>query len=553
MDRIVKQDYQQMLGEYVGILWRQKLWILIPTVGGILVSIALIFYLPKVYRSTTLILVEAQKVPEEYVKSAVTGSVEDRLSTIKQQILSRTLLTKIIDRYGLYKEGSQQMVTEEIIEMMRKKIEVKTVGRGNVEAFSLSFEGTSPVTVMEVTNQLASLFIEENLKIREQLIEGTSEFLDNELNSLKQTLERQESEIGEFKRIHMGELPGQLEANLRSLDRFQSDLASIQLAKKSAQDRKMALESSIEVARGRMEEVVRLNEEMNLIAGESNIPSASPKSPLASPLMQKLIQKKKELASLSLEYKESYPDIIALKREIHQLEDQVAQTEMSGMTVPPPPEAVENKTEGVRIRRNGTNEEGTPGKTLPAEEWDTSFMADLHKQIRSVNLEMDALRERESNLRKQIQIFEKRVEDTPAREQELATLLRDYESTRKNYAGLLDKKLNAKISENLEKKQKGEQFRILDPANLPEKPFKPDRLKIGLAGLVLGLGGGIALAFVREQLDSAIRKPEEVERIISVPVLVSIPDFAEEMRIPEREVKSKVGVNEQFGEKTDHV
>lgn len=118
----------------------------------------------------------SSKVPEEYVKSAVTGSVEDRLSTIKQQILSRTLLTKIIDRYGLYKEGSQQMVTEEIIEMMRKKIEVKTVGRGNVEAFSLSFEGTSPVTVMEVTNQLASLFIEENLKIREQLIEEPPNF-----------------------------------------------------------------------------------------------------------------------------------------------------------------------------------------------------------------------------------------------------------------------------------------------------------------------------------------------------------------------------------------
>lgn len=553
MDRIgVKQDYQQMLGDYVGILWRQKLWIVIPMMAGILVSVVLIFYSPKIYRSTTLILVEAQKVPEEYVKSAVTGSVEDRLSTIKQQILSRTLLTRIIDRYGLYKEGAQKLVTEEIIEMMRKKIEVKTVGRGNVEAFSLSFEGTSPVTVMEVTNQLASLFIEENLKIREQLVEGTSEFLDNELNSLKQTLERQESQIGEFKRIHMGELPGQLEANLRSLDRFQSDLASIQLARKSAQDRKAVLENSVEAARRRMDEVVRLNEEMDLIAGESNVPSASPKQPSTSPLMQKLIQKKKELASLSVEYKESYPDIVALKREIHQLEDQVAQTEMNRKTVQPSPEAVEEKVEGAGTRRRGIQERGA-GNPLPAAEWDTSFMADLHKQIRNVNLEIEAIKERESNLRKQIQIFEQRVEDTPAREQELATLLRDYESTRKNYGALLDKKLNAKISENLEKKQKGEQFRILDPANLPEKPFKPDRLKIGLAGLVLGLGGGIALAFIREQLDSSIRKAEEVERIIAVPVLVSIPDFTAEMRMVEREVRSKVGVDEEFGEKTDHV
>lgn len=549
----MKQDYQQMLRDYIGILWRQKIWILIPTIGGILVSIVLILYLPKVYRSTTLILVEAQKVPEEYVKSAVTGSVEGRLSTIKQQILSRTLLTKIIDRYGLYKEGAQKMATEEVIEMMRRKIEVKTVGRGNIDAFSLSFEGTSPVTVMEVTNQLASLFIEENLKIREQLVEGTSEFLDNELNSIKQTLEHQESQIGEFKRIHMGELPGQLDANLRSLDRFQSDLASIQLAKKAIQDRRMALENSVEAARRRMDEVVRLNEEMDLIAGESNIPSAGPKPPVTSPLMHKLIQKKKELASLSVEYKESYPDIIALKREIRQLEDEVAETELSGKMVQSPPEAVEDRVEGARTRRSGANEKGGPGKPSPTAEWDTGFMADLQKQIRSVNQDMEALKERELNLRKQIQIFEKRVEDTPAREQEFATLLRDYESTRKNYGALLDKKLGAKISENLEKKQKGEQFRILDPANLPEKPFKPDQLKIGLAGLVLGLGGGLGLAFIREQLDSSIRKPEEVERIISVPVLVSIPDFAEEMGMIERAAKSKVTVDGEPGEKTDHV
>ncbi|MDC4226017.1 MAG: Wzz/FepE/Etk N-terminal domain-containing protein [Candidatus Manganitrophus sp.] len=249
------QDLLQLVRDYLGMIWRQKMWIILPLIGGILIAGILIVNLPKIYRSTTLILVEAQKVPEEYVKSAVSGTVEDRLSTIQQQIMSRSLIEKIINKFGLYPENSNGVITEEAIGRMRNNIEVRTtVARNNnIEAFSLSFQGKDPVMVMNVTNELASLFIEENLKIREQLVEGTTEFLDNELKNLKETLERQEARIGEFKRMNMGELPQQLEANLRSLDRIQSDLLATQLAKRSAQDRKLVLEKTIELTRQRIE------------------------------------------------------------------------------------------------------------------------------------------------------------------------------------------------------------------------------------------------------------------------------------------------------------
>ncbi|HLG22956.1 MAG TPA: Wzz/FepE/Etk N-terminal domain-containing protein, partial [Candidatus Manganitrophaceae bacterium] len=387
----MKQDNEQLLRDYIGILWRQKIWIVIPTVAGILVSIFLALYLPKIYRSTTLILVEAQKVPEEYVKSAVSGTVEGRLSTIQQQILSRSLLQKIIDRFDLYQREQKGTAVEEIIERMRGNIEVKTVGtRNNIDAFSISYEGKDPETVMKVTNELASLFIEENLKIREQLVEGTSEFLDNELNSLKTVLEEQENKIGEFKRAYMGELPQQLEPNLRALDRFQADLQSIQLAKKMAEDRKLMVEKTIEIMKRQMAGVNGPGAQQDLTPGTT-----------FSPLMVKLAQKRELLANLQMEYKESYPDIIMLKREIQEIENQIGLTE-SG-------DSLDGEKSGKAI-------ELTPG-----------YLADLQKQLRDAEIELRGLRNREKAIEKQIKVYEHRVENVPAREQILLTLVRDYD------------------------------------------------------------------------------------------------------------------------------
>lgn len=511
----VKQDYQKMAWDYLAILWRRKIWFLVPVLIGILITIFLVLTLPKIYRSSTLILVEAQKVPESFVKSAVSGSVEGRLSTIRQQILSRSLLQKMIDKYGLYQDPSpsllkrlisraglagllqtteSRMSSEETIERMRKNIEVKTIGKKKrVDAFSISFEGRDPSTVMNVTSELASFFIEENLKLREQLVEGTTVFLEHELQNIKETLEKQEKQVADFKRHYMGELPEQLDANLRALDRFQTNLLSAQFSKKSTRDRIMMLETTLEMTKRRMSE------------GEGETLQND------FPIQARLRGRKRDLAILRLEYKEDYPDIQLLKQQIQELEKQLDFNQMNETLSESPIEEDEN-----RFLRSAIDQ--------------APVIVDLQRQVLNTKMELDLLEGREERLLKQIGVYERRVENVPAREQELAILLRDYNNTQKNYQSLLDKKLNAKISENLEKRQKGERFRIIDPANLPEKPIKPNRLKIGFIGIFLGLGGGIALAFIREQFDNSLRTPEEVERILAVPVLASIPDFTDEMK-----------------------
>jgi succinoglycan biosynthesis transport protein ExoP len=238
--------------------------------------------------------------------------------------------------------------------------------------------------------------------------------------------------------------------------------------------------------------------------------SSLPLSPeiASSPLVLELMQLKKDLAALGREYKESYPDIIMLKRQIMELEDQLS-VSSEKETASSPQAIPKERAVGTMIERD--------------------YIADLQKQIQHTRLEIKGLEEREKGLQHQIRIHERRVENVPAREQELATLLRDYENTRKNYASLLDKKLNAKIAGNLEKRQKGEQFRIVDSANLPEKPFAPDPVRINLVGMALGLGAGIGLVLMRQRLDSTLSKPEEIEKVTSVAVLASIPDYTEEM------------------------
>ncbi|HZC81154.1 MAG TPA: Wzz/FepE/Etk N-terminal domain-containing protein, partial [Nitrospiraceae bacterium] len=213
--------------DYLEILRRRAWVVLACLLVGVLGAGVVFLVMPKTYRSSTLILVESQKVPTDFIKPVTVDTIEERLISIQQQIFSRTLLQKIIEEFGLYKDDLERKPWEDVIEDMRKDIKVTTVDdrlRRNIQAFTIAYEGNDPLTVMKVTNKLASLFIEENLKVREQLVEGTTEFLEHELVNVKEKLDLQEKQISEYKMKYMGELPAQVEANLRTLDRLQMEL-----------------------------------------------------------------------------------------------------------------------------------------------------------------------------------------------------------------------------------------------------------------------------------------------------------------------------------------
>jgi polysaccharide chain length determinant protein (PEP-CTERM system associated) len=448
---------------------------------------------PASYRSSTLILVESQKIPEDYVKALIGPNIEERLNSIQQQVMSRTLLTQMIQEFDLYPDAVRRDGNEAVIEHLRKDIRVTTSvthsARGTVDAFAISFAHQNPQIAMKVTAKLASQFIDENLKSREQLVVGASEFIEQELAMAKERLEGQERAISLFKTKYMGELPEQVPANLSALDRLSLQHGTTLDALQRASDRLSLIEKTFK-------EYEALGPTM---AGTVQGPGGAV---VVDPSLLRLKELEKTLTTLAAEYKDNYPDIIALKQEIQALKAQVGNT--------------------ARENKESDNATTVTNETKPVD----AYLRELGRQREESKLEIASLKERLFRIKDQMKEYEARVETAPAREQELMLLERDYANFKENYRSLLDKKLNARLSENLEKRQKGEQFRIVDPANLPEKPDSPDRLKIMLLAVALGCGLGVGGVVALESFRPVFRRSDDVESLLQLRVLASIPNFS---------------------------
>jgi succinoglycan biosynthesis transport protein ExoP len=483
-----------LLREYWHIAIRRK-WVIM---GAILLSLVvagiLCKVLPKSYRSDTLILVEDQKIPESYVQGIVERNIHQRVYLIQQQIMSRTLLGHVVREFNLYPDLVSDQGIDLAIDKVRRGLKIEMVdsaaqgrlikGRPNLlsaDAFTVSFSDEDPVIAMRVTSAIASKFIEENLRLREQTAAGTTEFLDYEALRAQRELEKKEEEIKSFKSGHLGELPEQMEANLRALDRLQGELHTVSEAIQRQSDRLSMVEKAI----AEYELTGVQNPSLGgLVAGHSG----------PDPLFQRLQELKKDLAFLSAEYKESYPDLILRRKEIKQTEQKLV--ELYG------PEALKQGAVSV-----------------------DPYLRELKKQRGELKSEIALLRQRQRLLAAQHKDYEQRVERAPTVEQELLIRLRDYDNMMSNYRSLLDKRLNARVAENLEKREKGGQFRIIDPANMPNTPEKPEQLKIMVFGLVFGCGAGFGLAFMLEMFNPTFRRPEDFESHLGTRVLAAIPDF----------------------------
>ncbi|MGZ3589545.1 MAG: GumC family protein, partial [Thermodesulfobacteriota bacterium] len=484
--------------DYLDIGLRRKWYIIVPLVICVLGSFGVYKYLPKVYKATTLILVQPQRVPENYVRPTITDSVASRLNTIGQEILSRTRLEKVIQEFNLYSDIRKSVPMEGIVEVMRRAVEVKVQANPQNErvqnSFSVSFEGKDPETVMMVTNKLASLFIEENLKVREDRAEGTSEFLSKELQGMDERLRQKEYEIRNFRERAMGQLPQQLDANLRILERLQQQIKTTNESLRAAEDRIIVIQNQIEMMKKR--EIVRVGSQGDISVDRGE-----------DPLIAQLRNLRSDLAVAQSKYKENHPDVIDLKRKIADIEPKIRESM--------------RKTKGQGV--SGQNL--TPPSLDPETE---RLLTQYTEQYHAAALETKRLREEEKELKQQIALYQRRIEDTPRREQELAFLTRDYDLLKTNYQSLLDKKIQAQMAQNLEHKQQGEQFKILDPARVPEKPVKPDRNKILLIGTVIGLALGLGLTWLRETMDQSFHTVSDVESYLGLPVLATIPSLREE-------------------------
>jgi polysaccharide chain length determinant protein (PEP-CTERM system associated) len=363
---------------------------------------------------------------------------------------------------------------------MSKSITITVQGSGN-DIFIVSYEGQDPHTVMLVVNKLVSLFINDNLKMREQYAEGTTEFLETELQRVRNLLQIQEQTVAKYKQHYGGELPAQQDANQRTLDRLQMQLQSIV--------------STLESVRTRKSFILRQLAQQESEAALSPISATRPSGEFSA-LEQQLAQRRLALATLQRIYVDKYPDIIRLKQEIAELEAQIA-------------------TQDTRAQ--------TTAIVLPESMTSRKVRGQQQEEIRQIDQEEGKLRQQQANLQGQIAAYEKKVANASQREQEFLVLSRDYESTRKAYDSLLARRQQAQLAENLEKRQKSEQFRVLDEARIPTKPWKPRRLLILLAGMGLGLAGGVGAVIFAVYLDQAFHDPEDLEQSTALPVLATIP------------------------------
>jgi polysaccharide chain length determinant protein (PEP-CTERM system associated) len=474
------------LSDYWNIFLRRKWWIIIPALviaGG---TIMVVSKLPKVYRSQTLILVDPQKVPADFVKPTVTTNVNNRLQIISQEILSRTHLQRIIDEFGLYRNEATldrilalllrtgKRTQEEIVDSMRKDISVETIAdedsrEHTLGAFRITYQGPDPAMAQQVTRELAALFIEENLKVRDQQAQGTTHFIDDQLEKARGSLSEQERRLKDFKALHMGSLPEQEAANLQLLGQLQTALQVNGDALGRAQAQKIYMESLLSTITARQAEALQ-------------------------PLTQsELDLRREELKQAESRYTPLHPDVVQLREEVSKLEQS------------PPPSG----------QAKGTGTPVPTSKDLAPEQ--------IRGQIGLLDDEIKRRTQQQADVEKRIRQMQTKVEALPAVEQQMLELDRDYQISKLNYASLLEKKNASMMAAEMEHLAEGEQFRVLDPADYPEKPFKPDVMQLSLLGVLGGILGGCALGLLVEFQDKSIRTAEDATFYLTMPALASFP------------------------------
>jgi protein tyrosine kinase modulator len=464
--------------------WRHKWRILIPFVLIATTASLITHYLPNRYRSETLLLVVPQQVPETYVRATVSTRIEDRLQSISQQILSRTKLEQIIQDLNLYADRRKTEIMEDIVERMRKDIDVEIV-KG--DAFRLSFTSNDPRTAMRVTERLASFFIDESLRDRESLAEGTNQFLESQLEDARRRLTETEKKLEEYRRKHDGQLPSQLEANMQGLHNTEMQLQALRDSLNRDRDRRLLLDR--QVADASAPEAIA---PMSLPAvGEDGQKGTA---------AEQLRAAQSNLQAMLLRLRPEHPDIIRMRRTIAELQRRADA------------EAAE--------RPVSSDAPLTPGEALRR-----SRLQDAKAEIQALDLQIASKTAEEKRLAGIIGTYQQRIEAAPTRESELTELTRDYSTLQLNYQSLLTKKQESQISANLERRQIGEQFKILDAARLPEKPASPDRPRLYLLGFALAIAVGLGLAFVTEYFDKTLRSEEDVRLVLNFLVLATIPNI----------------------------
>lgn len=484
--------------EYFAIIVRRRWWILLPLFLCWIAVWGVSWTLPTTYTSDALISAEQQKVSDLYVMENVNVNLQNRLQSTTQQVLSYASLQAIIDRFKLYATPPRMrsfFKPKDPVDQMRSDIKIELVGapgyRGEFFTFKIHYSADTPELAQQVNSELTSLFINENVRAQRQLSENTTAFLDSELADARAKMEEQEAEVSAFKAKHAGNLPGQLQSNVQILAGLQAQLASTQHALDTSKQQKIYLESLLQ----------QYQSAQASLGGDSAV--------ISTQALDKVLQNLRlQIQNLRTRYTDDHPDIVALKDEIaktetlrKQNEAEIASNQQTGKSA----STIDlSAAEGVQ--------RGSP----------TAIMQ-LQSQLKANQLEIQTEQQHAIDLESQTTIYQGRLNLTPETEQELMVVSRGYDEAKFNYNSLLQKQTQSQLATSLGQQQQGQQFHIVDPPKLPDKPSAPNRFLISIVGLALGAGLGLGLATFLELTDLRFRQEKDLEGILPARMLVGIP------------------------------
>ncbi|MDR0209371.1 MAG: lipopolysaccharide biosynthesis protein [Pseudomonas putida] len=480
----MKSEYELSIRDYISIIKDRALVLGIVVVVILAATVAVAVAVPPVYQSTGTILVESQQISPDLVANNNNSFADERIEVIRQRVMTRENLLRIIEKYGLFSSNARQLSDADKVELMRTAIVVETLstfikGRGEATvAFNVSFEHKQPEVAREVANELVTLFLNENIKQRTERASETTEFLSQEADKLGAELQSLENQLADFKQAHANALPEHQTLRMNMLSRSEMEFREIDRDYKAAQEELRYLD-------------------LELAGAKAGVPSTLDGGrPRAAEPPQDLASLQAEYTQLLSRYKEAHPDVRAVKRKIDALK---AGGGAGGI-------GVEGNLDVAKVRTR---------------------MAAAQERIAS-------LAQQKRDMSQKINAYEAEILEAPQVERGLVNLMRDHDNARKKYEEIRAKQMAAKISESLEQENKAERFVLLEPPMMPEKPVKPNRKKIVALGFVLAPAGGGALVMVLEMLNQRVRGVGALESIVGKRVLVSIPHIPTQAELAQR-------------------
>lgn len=551
------EEQEKTLQDYLAILSRRKFPMLVTMMAVFLFGVVVALVWPPTYRSSATILIQEQEIPVDLVRSTVTSFAAQRIQVISQQVMTRSNLMQIIEKYNLYEKERKRKTTEEVLDTMRNDIGLNMIDADVVDprsgrpmaatiAFTLSYEGQFPDATQRVAGELTSLYLAENLKTRKEKASETVIFLTDEAEKLSQSITESEAKLAEFKEKNAGSLPELSALNFSTLDRTERELDQINAESNALEERYAFLESQL----------AQINplSMMQSSTGERILDPASRLKSLTA-----------EYASLTAKYSEEHPDVVKIKREIEGLQQQTgiesgtaetakelsnARTELATVQQKysaDHPDVIRLKKVVSELEKQLNSADRLPEQKAMIGKPDNPAYIQVQSQLDSVKTQISSARERKQKLKEKLAEYEARVAQAPQVERDYLALSREHENALRRYQDLKARQMEAQIGQELEDESKGESFQLIDPAQFPEQPVKPNRIAITFLSLIFAIACGLGYALVAEALDGTIRGVKGIAVLLTAAPLAVIPEIFVPSDYYRRKKFNKIAVTVMLG------